>query len=716
MTESLFADLNQAQREAVETTDGPILMLAGAGSGKTKTLTHRIAYLLTARRVAPTGILAVTFTNKAAAEMRSRVASLMGVDASYTFLPFLGTFHSVANKILRREAGLIGYPSNFLIYDTSDSQAVIKQILRTKRLDEKQYSPNLMQNLISSAKNELVTPDQYRQMATGKMQEVAADIYPAYQAALKEAGAMDFDDMIMQLVRLLMQNGEVLEKYQQQFQYILVDEYQDTNHAQYQLIKLLAASHKNICVVGDDWQSIYSWRGANYENILHFERDYPNAKVVKLEQNYRSTQTILDAAHHVITKNASRSDKQLWTELGHGEKVVVETVTDERAEGRLVIETLQQLRQQNSALRLKDFAVLYRTNAQSRTLEEAFLRYNVPYQIVGGVRFYERKEIKDILAYLRLIYQPNDLVSFGRVINVPPRGLGEVSLNKFAQHLRLNGLTLSQGLQDPDMVGGLTPRASKSLQQFGVMMEGLRADVSSISLSDLVEATLRRSGYLDWLNDGSAIGEDRAENLQEFIGVAKTYDHVGLEDFLTEIALIADVDQYKANADTVTLMTLHAAKGLEFDTVFMVGMEEGIFPHSRTFFEPSELEEERRLCYVGMTRAKRRLYCISATSRMLYGSAQHNMPSRFLSDIPADLVSVSTPHAGVSSAPSLLDNFMGSSQQVREVSLTAGERVAHQVFGEGTVVSVDGHEAVVMFDAKGRKTLNLEYAPLRKLA
>ncbi len=713
---TILDDLNEAQRTAAITIDGPVLMLAGAGSGKTKTLTHRIAYLLLEKRVQATQILAVTFTNKAASEMRERISTLMGVRAdSWSFLPFLGTFHGIANRILRREAEYIGYPPNFLIYDTSDSQAVIKRILRDRHLDEKMYSPGLMLNLISSAKNELLTPAQYKDLAAGKMQEMAAEIYPAYQRALKEAGAMDFDDMIMQFVRLLRENPEVLQKYQNQFRYIMVDEYQDTNHAQYQLIRMLAAAHHNICVVGDDWQSIYSWRGANYENILNFEKDYPEVQVVKLEQNYRSTQTILDAAHSVITKNTSRSEKKLWTDLGAGSKIICETVGDEQQEGRFVVEAVTQLRNQDPSLSLSDFAVLYRTNAQSRTLEESFLRYNMPYQIIGGVRFYERKEIKDMLSYLRYIYQPSDLVSLARIINLPPRGLGESSLSKFFAYVREQGVSALEAMTEPSQIPGLTPRAARSFEQFATLVTSLRADVERLNLGGLVEVVLRRSGYQDWLSDGSAIAEDRLENLQEFIGVAKSYDHVGLEDFLTEIALIADVDQYKKGVESVTLMTLHAAKGLEFNTVFMVGMEEGVFPHSRTFFEPMELEEERRLCYVGMTRAKQRLYMVSAMSRMLYGTSQHNAPSRFLSDIPSDLVTIRQP-AQFESMPSVFSSFMGSTPttQRSEFDAKQGDKVVHPKFGAGVVVSRDGHEVVVQFNSVGSKTLNLEYAPLRR--
>lgn len=713
----ILENLNPAQQEAVLTVDGPVLMLAGAGSGKTKTLTHRIAYLLIEKRIPPNSILAVTFTNKAANEMRSRVGSIMGVNQdSRSFLPFLGTFHSVANRILRREAGYIGYSSNFLIYDTADSQAVIKQLLRARHVDEKMYSPSLMLNLISSAKNELVTPSQYKDMASGKMQSMASEIYPAYQKALTEAGAMDFDDMIMNLVKLFKSEEALLKKYQDQFRYIMVDEYQDTNHAQYQLIRLLAAGHRNICVVGDDWQSIYSWRGANYENILNFEKDYRDAKVIKLEQNYRSTQTILDAAYSVITNNTSRSEKKLWTNEGIGEKIVAETVVDEQAEGRFVIETIRQIQAKTPSIRLRDFAVLYRTNAQSRSLEEAFLRYNMPYQIVGGVRFYERKEIKDILAYLRYLYQPNDQVSLARIINLPPRGLGDTSLNRFFGYARENNLSIADVLAAPDNVPGLTSRAQKSFVQFSTLMTVLRSEIETRTLSDYIDLVLRKSGYIDWLSDGTAIGEDRIENLQEFVGVAKAYDHIGLEDFLAEIALISDVDQYSANDDSVTLMTLHAAKGLEFDTVFMVGMEEGIFPHSRTLFESNELEEERRLCYVGMTRAKKRLYMVSAMSRMLYGSSQHNMPSRFMSDISSDHI---THVMAQASSPQVLSSFMAAdideSLQRANVELRPGDKVQHPTFGVGRVATRDGHEAVVLFDEFGTRTLNLEYAPLTKL-
>ena len=710
---NVFDGLNDAQREAVETVDGPVLMLAGAGSGKTKTLTHRITYLISERKVHPSNILAVTFTNKAAGEMRKRINRLLKLDENdKSSLPYLGTFHSIANKILRREAVNIGYPNNFLIYDESDAQAVVKGIMRARGLDEKVFTPSAIRNNISSAKNELLDPTHYAQLASGKLQEIAAEIYPAYQAELKKAGAMDFDDLIMQFVRLLETQPDVLKKYQTTFAYIMVDEYQDTNMAQYKMIRLLAEVHHNICVVGDDWQSIYSWRGANYQNILNFEADYPEVKVIKLEQNYRSTQHILDSAHSVITKNTTRSDKKLWTEQGAGAKIVLEQVSDERAEGQFIISTIDRLLSENRELTRSDFAVLYRTNAQSRSLEESFLRYNIPYQIVGGVRFYERKEIKDVLAYIRFIYQPQDIVSLGRIINVPPRGIGDKSWQLFTDYLRSDGVSTMEALLGADEIPGLSTKATKSFIDFGRSIERFSSMVEKNTVSGLIDAVLRQSGYLDYLDDGSLLAADRIENIREFIGVARGYDQLGLETFLTEISLISDLDNYSDSTDAVTLMTLHAAKGLEFDTVFMAGMEEGIFPHSRTFFEPHELEEERRLCYVGMTRAKSRLYMVHASSRMLYGNTQHNVPSRFLSDIPAEYTQ-STAH--ISQTDSWSD-FPSDEFEVRElIKLSPGDRVNHPKFGDGVVIDIGSHDVSVKFGHGGVRTLSLEYAPLSKI-
>lgn len=711
----LLADLNESQTEAVLTTDGPVLMLAGAGSGKTKALTHRIAYLVGEKKIPTSNILAVTFTNKAAGEMKQRVAKLLGYDETNSNpLPFLGTFHSIANRILRREAERIGFSSNFLIYDSADSQALIKKIFKTLHIDDKSITPNGVQWAISSAKNELVGPEKYRSMAGSRIQLVAADVYPIYQRELRKAKAMDFDDLIMELTKLLQNEHDVLERYQNQFRYILVDEYQDTNHAQYQLIKLLAAKHHNLCVVGDDWQSIYSWRGANYQNILNFESDYPEAKVVKLEQNYRSTQHILDAAHSVISKNMSRSSKKLWTDLGLGNKVHVIAVNDELAEGRTIIQKISQLRSDNPKLGLNDFAVLYRTNAQSRSLEESFLRYNLPYQVIGGTRFYDRREVKDILAYMRVLFQPNDFVSLARILNVPTRGVGAKSIATILDYLGKNELDPIEVLASPKQISGLRGKALKGVEDLGRALADLRENLQ-LNVYELMDLLIKRIGYFDYLQDGTISAEDRVENIQELLGVAKTYQNYDLETFLTEVALVADIDNHNTNSQAVSLMTLHSAKGLEFDVVFMVGMEEGVFPHSRSLFEPEELEEERRLCYVGMTRAKQQLYLIHASTRLLYGNTQHNVASRFIAEIPEE-------HVNSSGAPvSGLGNFSAVSNDSEffdesvKIELKPGDLVRHPSFGEGKVIAINDLDVKVEFKISGVRELNLQYAPLTKI-
>lgn len=709
-----FSGLNDAQIEAVKTIDGPVLMLAGAGSGKTKALTHRIAYLVGEKKVPPHSILAVTFTNKAAAEMRSRVAKLLGFnDPSATPLTFLGTFHSIANKILRRESERLGLNSNFLIYDASDSQALIKKILKSLHVDDKTITPSGISWAISSAKNELVGPEKYRSMASSRIQLVAADVYPIYQRELRNAKALDFDDLIMQLVGLFKSEPEVLERYQNQFKYILVDEYQDTNNAQYQMIKLLSSKNHNICVVGDDWQSIYSWRGANYQNILNFEKDYPDAKVVKLEQNYRSTQHILDAAHHVISKNISRSKKKLWTDLGLGEKVHVLQVADEMSEGRTIVQTIERLKNLNPQLSLKDFAVLYRTNAQSRSLEECFLRYNIPYQVVGGTRFYDRREVKDVLAYMRVIFQPNDMVSLARILNVPTRGVGAKSASALIDYLNKNEADTIDSMVHAENIVGLKGKALKEIKNLGLILRDL-SEQKNLSIYELMDALVKRIGYLDFLQDGSISAEDRIENVQELLGVTKSYQNMDLETFLTDVALVSDLDSHNSNSNSISLMTLHSAKGLEFDVVFMVGMEEGVFPHSRSFFEPEELEEERRLCYVGMTRAKEQLYMIHASSRLLYGNTQHNLPSRFIADIPEEIID-QTNNGKVTKAQDFFSDEQFSQEEFESPNLNEGDLVRHPLFGEGRVISIDDSEATIQFNRVGHKTLNLQYAPLHKI-
>lgn len=699
----MLEDLNDPQKEAVLTTEGPVLMLAGAGSGKTKALTHRIAYLVAEKKVQPANILAVTFTNKAAGEMRQRVLRLLGYPDNRMYLPFMGTFHSICASILRRDGEEIGLSRNFTIFDAADSLSAVKQAMRGLNLDEKQNPPAYMANLISSAKNELIGPAHYQEYARGGYQEAAARVYPAYQLILAQAGAVDFDDIIMKTAELF-RNPDILSKWQRQFHYIMVDEYQDTNHAQYQITKMLARAHGNICVVGDDWQSIYSWRGANFQNILDFEKDYPQAKVIKLEQNYRSTRNILDAAHAVISKNIVRSDKKLWTDKDSGEAVRIVRVFDQVQEGDFIIGQIEKM-VGSKAYGLVDFAVLYRTNAQSRSLEEAFLRYNLPYKIVGGTRFYERKEIKDAMAYLRFIYNPDDTISFGRIINLPPRGLGGKSLERLASYRRQHGLSLMDALLEAPQIEALTPRARAALSGFHALISGLAQQAANLPVSALLERTVKDSGYLGYLDDGSVQAGDRIENVKELLSVAETYNDLGLAGFLEEIALISDIDNYSTDANAVTLMTLHAAKGLEFPVVFMAGMEEGIFPHGRTAFDQSELEEERRLAYVGMTRAKHQLYLIHADSRLLYGSYQHNPPSRFLLDIPSE-VQAGQPHGQLEEPRAF---------RPAPDSLKPGDRIRHAKFGPGLVSKIDGDELTATFEQIGVKKLSLSFAPVERI-
>jgi len=702
--------LNPAQIEAVEHTEGPLLILAGAGSGKTRTLTHRIAHLIKDKNVPPMNILAVTFTNKAASEMRHRVAKLLGHAAEdRSWLPFLGTFHGICVKLLRREARTVGFSPNFVIFDEADSLSALKQAMRDLQINEKQYSPRLLKNLISAAKNELIDAETYQGLVSGPAQEVAAKVWPRYQAILKEANAFDFDDLLTETVAIFKKYPEVLSKWQIQFRYILIDEYQDTNHAQYQLVKLLAAAHKNICVVGDDWQSIYSWRGANFKNILDFEKDYPKAKVVKLEQNYRSTKQIVAAAQEVINKNQQRTKKDLWTDNIEGAKISVHQASSEIAEADLIVQAIESAVE--SGRNYSDFAVLYRTNAQSRSLEESFVRYGVPYKVIGGVRFYERREVKDVLAYLRFIFQPEDLISFNRIINLPPRGLGATSLGKFLAYKSQHKLSLLTALAKAKELTSITARASKSLSDFHELVQGLRGSRERLGLAELVELIIKRSGYLEYLNDGSVQAADRIENVQELVSVAKEYDQAegGAEAFLEEVALISDIDNYDEHADAVTLMTLHAAKGLEFPVVFLAGMEEGVFPHSNSFMDPQQMEEERRLCYVGMTRAMEELHLVHATARLLYGRVMHNPPARFIAEV-SDYSEIL--YRPASSRPLPQDDF---SQAATAIELAAGDSVRHPAFGTGKVLEIDDDEATIEFGKIGSKRLSLAYAPLEKI-
>lgn len=715
MTDDFTAGLNEEQARAVVATEGPLLILAGAGSGKTKTLTHRIAYLIANGKAAPPQILAVTFTNKAAREMRERVAVLLGQNPdNRSFMPYMGTFHSICVRLLRQNGEAIGIPKNFVIFDESDRQTAIKQASKQVMLDEKSFPARTLSSYISNAKNELTTPGEYG--TSSPTQKAAAQVYPLYQKILKDAGALDFDDLIARTVHLLETHTDIRDNWRRQFRYVMIDEYQDTNAAQYRLVKLLTNKDNNIAVVGDDWQSIYSWRGADFRNILNFERDNPKATIVKLEQNYRSTKEILDAAHAVISKNDQRSDKKLWTKSTGGKPVDVLQVANERAEAEGIVRRVKNAvdaRFRN----YQDFAVLYRTNAQSRSVEEAFVRYGVPYRIVGGQRFYDRKEIKDVLAYLRLMYQPEDRVSFERIVNVPTRGIGTKSLQNFYDWQARTGRTLAQSLEAVNECSELTAKAKLGLHELGDILRSARATLDDAPLPALIESLLRRINYFAYLDDKTIQGESRQENVRELISVAKSYQDLGLDGFLEEVSLVSDVDSMENGVNVVTLMTLHAAKGLEFPVVFMTGMEETIFPHSRALYDQSEMEEERRLCYVGMTRAKSELYLSYATGRLLYGGMQHNPPSRFLSEIDSSF-HVDSVSLGGSSWQNTYDqsNDYDVNQEVSYVpELNEGDAVQHDVFGTGTVLEMQGETATIYFKGKGTKKLNTAFAPLKKL-
>lgn len=620
----ILESLNPNQREAVETLEGPVLVLAGAGSGKTKTLTHRIGNLV-ANGVNPGNILAVTFTNKAAGEMRERLTKLL-VDLRNSqeqpgFLPnvpWLGTFHSICVRILRRDISALGYENNFVIYDSSDSMVLVKQAMKDLRIDPKQLNANAVRSAISGAKSELLNPAGYEAVAEGYFMEQVAKVYRNYQAELKKANALDFDDLLALTVKLFQNHAEILNDYQQMFKYILIDEYQDTNLAQYSLIKMLGI-HGNVCAVGDDYQAIYGWRGANFRNILNFTKDWPSAKTIKLEQNYRSTQTILDAADSVIKNNYNRTDKSLWTDKGQGAPISVYEAFDALDEADFIVTEIKSLQKEFASL--NNFAILYRTNAQSRVLEEAFLKREMPYRLVGAIEFYSRKEIKDVMSYLRVIENPNDLVSLERASKTPSRGIGP----KTFELVRLEGV-------------GSAQEKNAKLRSFFELFQNMRQYATEHTVSELVDFVVGSSGMrLALLQEGEE-GEERLANVEELKSVAEGY--TSLREFLEATALISDIDNYNNQSEAVTMMTLHNSKGLEFPVVFIVGLEETIFPHSRALSDPAEMEEERRLCYVGITRAKERLYLMRANSRLIYGSFNSNPASRFISEIPNHLIDV----------------------------------------------------------------------------
>ncbi|WP_373288503.1 DNA helicase PcrA [Lentibacillus kapialis] len=729
----LLNGLNKEQQEAVKHTEGPLLIMAGAGSGKTRVLTHRIAYLLGEKDVSPRNVLAITFTNKAAREMKERVNKLVGAGGGQIWV---STFHSMCVRILRRDIDRIGYNRNFTILDSGDQLSVIKQILKDLNIDPKKFDPRAILGQISGAKNELITPEKYSENVGDFFQRQVSQVYERYQKTLRKNQVLDFDDLIMQTIHLFKRVPEVLEYYQRRFQYIHVDEYQDTNHAQYYLVKQLANRYQNLCVVGDSDQSIYRWRGADIANILSFEEDYPSARVIYLEQNYRSTKSILDAANKVIGNNSGRKPKNLWTENDDGNKIHYFQGGTEQEEALFVTDKIQELT--GEGLSLNDIAILYRTNAQSRAIEDTLVKSDIGYQMVGGTKFYERKEIKDLTAYLRLITNPDDDISFERVVNVPKRGIGKTSVDKLRAYAAEHAISFNRAVKEVDFVG-VTKKAANALAGFGNLIRTLSQQQEFLTATDMVEAILERTGYEEMLkNEGSLESQSRLENLEEFKTVTHDFEE-GAEDktliaFLTDLALVADIDRVDEeemdDEPKVTLMTLHAAKGLEFPVVFLVGMEENVFPHSRSMFDNEEMEEERRLAYVGITRAEQQLYLTHAKMRTIYGRTNMNPISRFINEIPEDLVDgIEQVRASMygslekpddkSSRPKRSAGRMQQTSGAESQTWSSGDKAEHKKWGVGTVVKVqgegDGMELDIAFPAPtGIKRLLAKYAPITK--
>lgn len=763
-SQTILKGMNDKQSEAVLTTEGPVLIMAGAGSGKTRVLTHRIAYLIEERNVNPWNILAITFTNKAAREMRERVGGLLDPELARDV--WVSTFHALCVRILRRDIEKLGYNRAFTIADSSEQLTLIKHVMRDQNIDTKQFDPKAVLGAISSAKNDLLTPKDYAEQAANPFEKITADVYKEYQHRLRGDSALDFDDLIMQTILLFRQDADTLAYYQRKFHYVHVDEYQDTNEAQYQLVRLLADGYHNLCVVGDADQSIYGWRGANMQNILDFQKDYPQAQVILLEQNYRSTQNILDAANSVIKNNVKRQVKHLWTENGTGDKITYYRAQSERDEAYFIIRQIEKL-VRSDHYKYGDFAILYRTNAQSRSVEEAFLKSSIPYKIVGGHKFYDRKEIRDALGYFSLVVNGADNLSFERVVNSPKRGIGPGSIAKLTAFADEHGWSLLDAAENVEL-SPLPARPRKQFAEFAQMVTELRKKRVDGTISDLMEAVLEDSGYLDALRNEHTIEADaRIDNLQELLTVTQNFDaHYEPEDeesdifvdFLAELALVSDQDDVEEEAQEVTLMTLHAAKGLEFPVVFLIGMEEGLFPLSRAAADESELEEERRLAYVGITRAKRKLFLTNAYSRMFHGQHQNNPASRFIDEIDDSLLDVANAAAPTSDIPFINRRDYGRtggtgstgaaakwgkerdaraqstaygqhSEHAKvvagapttgagAVSWAAGDKVTHRKWGEGTVVKVEGtgedQELDIAFPEQGIKRLLAAFAPIKK--
>jgi DNA helicase II / ATP-dependent DNA helicase PcrA len=740
----LLEGLNPQQSEAVTHSGGPLLVVAGAGSGKTRVLTRRIAYLMSRRNVAPYQILAITFTNKAAGEMKERVADLVGPIAKSMWV---STFHSACVRILRQEATRLGYSNSFSIYDSADSQRLITIVAKELNLDPKRYPARQFQSMISNAKNELLGPQDYLNAASNQFEQVVADVYAIYQQRLIRANAMDFDDLILKTVEVLQRYPEAKARFRSRFRHVLVDEYQDTNHAQYILVKELVGTElegqppAELCVVGDADQSIYGFRGATIRNIMQFELDYPNAQTVLLEQNYRSTQNILNAANAVITKNESRKEKNLWSDAGSGAPLTGYVAESEHDEANFIADEIRSL-QREGVSTPGDTAIFYRTNAQSRVFEEVFMRNALPYKVVGGLRFYERREVKDLLAYLRVLANVEDEISLRRIINVPKRGIGDTSLDYVNEFARNNNISFWQGLLRSNEIGSVPARAALAISEFTSMVSALAVLVEAKTKpSVVVEAALEQSGLLKELADSTDPQDEvRVENLKELVAVSMEYEErpfeelgedeeISLAGFLEKVSLVADADEIPEGEDhggVVTMMTLHTAKGLEFPTVFLTGMEDGIFPHSRTLGEKDEIEEERRLAYVGLTRARQRLYISRAEYRSTWGAPNYNPPSRFLDEIPEEVIewrnegrSSLSPSFVTRSRVATTPPPRATGKKSVAMELAVGERVSHDTFGLGTVVAVAGAgdkaEATINFGQYGEKRLLLRYAPVEKL-
>ncbi|HCU43073.1 DNA helicase PcrA [Leuconostoc falkenbergense] len=745
--ETLVSGMNDRQSEAVQTTQGPLLIMAGAGSGKTRVLTHRIAHLIQDLNIYPWRILAITFTNKAAREMRERIAQL--VDAEVAKEIWVSTFHALAVRILRRDGENIGLSRNFTIVDTSAQRTLLKRVINDLNLDTNQYDPRTILGTISNAKNDMLTPKAYAKQAGNVYEETVAEVYAAYQSELRRAQSVDFDDLIMLTIDLFNQVPDILSKYQNQFEYLHVDEYQDTNDAQYTIVNMLAKRSRNLAVVGDADQSIYGWRGANMNNILNFEKDYPDAHTVMLEQNYRSTQNILDAANAVINNNNERIDKNLWTENGKGDKITYYRAQSERDEANFVLSNIQKMRQ-TEQMAYSDFAVLYRTNAQSRGIEEALVKANMPYTMVGGHKFYERKEILDIMSYMNLITNPSDNAAFERIVNEPKRGIGATSINRLRAFANRMDLSYMGAIENIELAPEITAKAASKLISFAEMMHNLRQQAEFLNVTELAEMAMTTSGYRKMLaekNDPESQG--RLENLEEFLSVTKEFDAKynpddpdsvdPMTDFLGSTALMSDLDDFEEGDGAVTLMTLHAAKGLEFPVVFLVGMEEGIFPLSRSMMDDNQLEEERRLAYVGITRAMKKLFLTNAYSRLLYGRTQSNEASRFIHEISPELLDMV--NSGFNSSTTLDRHLPFDNRTQRATATTykaspvtkttsgttgadktpwrAGDKVSHKKWGIGTVVAVSGdaqdQELKVAFPSEGVKQLLAAFAPITRV-